>query len=219
MIRRHVSLLVVLVLGALVVPAAAQETGAIRPGSESDCVCPKEGRWIVTNLEGWMQCVGTFGMKRKLKAKDKNRGIIWILEEDCSSLFEEAGERKREDAVMERAEDCEFAGTVRGVEDGVEVGVNMTLTIETDEFITGEAYWNMEGPDGEEGEEGKKSKKDKKRKGGKLGVAMGMSCKAFRPFEVAFEEPLSEEEYPELKERMEKKLEEVLRKGSSGSVD
>ena len=228
MIRRHVSPLVVLVIGALAIPAAAQVTGAIRPGSESDCVCPKEGRWIVTNLEGWMQCVGTFGMKRKLKAKDRNRGIIWILEEDCSSLFEEAGERKREDAVMERAEDCEFAGTVRGVEDGVEVVVNMTLTIENDEFITGEAYWNMEGPDGEEDEEGeegeegkksKKSKKDKKRKGGKLAVATGMSCKAYRPFEVAFEEPLSEEEYPELKERMEKKLEEVLRKGSSGSVD
>ena len=227
MIRRHVSLLVVLVIGALVIPAAAQETEVLRPGSESDCVCPKEGRWMVTNLEGWMQCVGTFGMKRKLKGKDKNKGIIWILEEDCSSIFEEAGERKREDAVMERAEDCEFEGTVRGVEDGVEVVVNMTLAVETDEFITGEAWWNMEGPDGEEGEEdeegkddkkSKKAKKDKK-KGGKLGVAMGMSCKAYRPYEIAFEEPLSDEEYPKLKERMEKKLEEVRRKGSSGSVD
>ena len=64
----------------------------------------------------------------------------------------------------------------------------------------------------------KLAKKDKK-KGGKLGVAMGMSCKAYRPYEIAFEEPLSEEEYPKLKERMEKKLEEVRRKGSSGSVD
>ena len=225
MIRRHVSLLVVLVIGALVVPAKAQETEALRPGSESDCVCPKEGRWMVTNLEGWMQCVGTFGMKRKLKGKGKNRGIIWILEEDCSSIFEEAGERKREDAVMERVEDCEFEGTVRGVEDGIEVVINATLTIETDEFITGEAWWNMEGPDGEDGEDGeddkksKKAKKDKKKKGGKLGVALGMSCKAYRPFEIAFEEPLSEEEYPKLKERMEKKLEKVLRKGSSGSVD
>jgi hypothetical protein len=48
---------------------------------------------------------------------------------------------------------------------------------------------------------------------------MGITCKAYRPFEIAFEEPLSEEEYPELKKRMEKKLEEVRRKGSSGPVD
>jgi hypothetical protein len=218
---QRVALLVIVVVGSAAMPAAAQENESLREPLESDCVCPKEGRWIVTNLEGWMQCVGTFGMKRKLKAKDKNRGIIWILDEDCSSLFEEAGERKREDVVMERVEGCDFEGTVRGVEEGVEVVINGTHTVVSEDFITGEAYWNMEGPDGEEdnegeedieGEEGKKSKKskkDKKRKGGKLGVAMGMSCKAYRPYEIAFEEPLSDEEYPKLKERMEKKLEKV----------
>jgi hypothetical protein len=217
--RRHVSLLVILVVGALVIPAVAQESESLREGSESDCACPKEGRWIVTNLEGWMKCAGTLNLKRKLKAKDRNKGIIWILEEDCSSIFEEAGERKREDAIMERVEGCGFEGTIRGVEDGVEVVINATLTLEGDEFITGEAYWNMEGPDdpegeeAEEGEEGKKGKKGKKGNKGMKGMGgMGITCKAYRPFEIAFEEPLSEEEYPE-------KLEEVRRKGSSGPVD
>jgi hypothetical protein len=213
---QRVALVVIVVIGAAAMPAAAQETESLRQGSKSDCVCPKEGRWIVTNLEGWMQCVGTFGMKRKLKAKDKNRGIIWILDEDCSSLFEEAGERKREDVVMERVEGCEFEGTVRGVEDGIEVVINGTHTVVSEDFITGEAYWNMDAPDdpeGEEGEEGEEGKKDKKGKKGKKGKksmgGIGMSCKAYRPYEIAFEEPLSEEEYPKLKERMEKKLEKV----------
>ena len=165
MIRRHVTLLAILVISAVAVPAAAQETEANREGSDSDCVCPKEGRWIVTNLEGWADCTGPFNMRRKLKGKDKNRGIIWILEEDCSSIFEEAGQRKREDAVMERVEGCGFEGTVRGVEAGVEVVVNGTLTIETDEFITGEAYWNMEVPDDPEGEDGKEGKKRRKTSG------------------------------------------------------
>lgn len=217
---QRVALLVIVAIGAAALPAAAQETESLREGSESDCVCPKEGRWIVTNLEGWMQCVGTFGMKRKLKAKDKNRGIIWILDEDCSSFFLEAGEKKREDLVMERVDGCEFEGWVRGVEEGVEVIINSSFTVVSEDFTTGEAYWNMDLPDEPEGEEGKKGKKDKKSKKSKKGMgSMGMSCKAYRPYEVAFEEPLSEEEYPELKARMEKKLEEVLRKGKSGSVD
>ena len=101
--------------------------------------------------------------------------------------------------------------------------VNGTHTVVSEDFITGEAYWNMDAPDAPddpEGEEGKKAKKGKKDKKGKKGMGgMGVSCNAYRPYEIAFEEPLSEEEYPKLKERMEKKLEEVLRKGKSGSVD
>lgn len=40
----------------------------------------------------------------------------------------------------------------------------------------------------------------------------GMMCEYYRPFEIAFDEPLGKDEYPKLKKRMEKKLEEIRKK-------
>ena len=44
-------------------------------------------------------------MKRKLKGKGRNDGVIWILDEDCSSIFSDADEKNREDVLMERGRD------------------------------------------------------------------------------------------------------------------
>ena len=40
----------------------------------------------------------------------------------------------------------------------------------------------------------------------------GMMCEYYRPFEITFDEPLGKDEYPKLKKRMEKKLEEIRKK-------
>lgn len=46
--------------------------------------------------------------KRKL-GEVKDEGTIWVLENDCSSLFGEASRKKDEDVLMERVENCEYA--------------------------------------------------------------------------------------------------------------
>ena len=76
-------LLFILVTSWFGLPAAGQRADAVDESrSGSECVCPKEGRWNVQNLEGWMDCTGPINPKRKFD-KVKDKGTIWILEEDC----------------------------------------------------------------------------------------------------------------------------------------
>lgn len=80
--RKRVVLLVILVTAWVGLRAEAEQTVVLRKaGSGSDCVCPKEGRWKVQNLEGWMNCTSPLNLKRTLE-KVKDKGTIWILEKD-----------------------------------------------------------------------------------------------------------------------------------------
>ena len=163
--------------------AAAQETYTLRrSASASDCVCPKEGRWNVQNLEGWMDCTGPINLKRKLK-RVKDRGTIWILNEDCSNVFGEASQKKDEDVLMERVADCGYQGSINGEEDGIKMVIEITWALEGEEFIKGEMHSNPS--------------------------LQGMTCEYYRPFEIAFDEELRDDEYAQLKKKMEKKLAKI----------
>jgi hypothetical protein len=181
--RRHVALLVILVTGSVGLSAAAEETDALRKsGSGSDCGCPREGHWKVQNLEGWMDCTGPIDFKRKL-GEVKDEGTIWVLEEDCSSLFGEASRKKDEDVLMERVEGCGYEGTINGEEDGVNMVIEVTWAFEGDEFLKGEMHSNPS--------------------------LQGMMCEYYRPFEMTFDEVIREDEYAKRKKEMEKKLEKI----------
>ena len=179
--RQQFTLLVIVVTVSMGLPAEAQQIVA-RSGSGSDCACPKEGRWKVQNLEGWMDCTGPINFRRTLE-KVKDKGTIWVLEKDCSSLFGEASQKKDEDVLMERAEDCGYEGTINGEEDGVNMVIEVTWALEGDKFIKGEMHSNPS--------------------------LQGMTCEYYRPFEITFDEALSEDEYAKLKKEMEKKLEKI----------
>lgn len=178
--RMAVLFLVVLVAVSVVSSAVAQQADAVREsGDQSACTCPRAGVWRVTNLEGFMEC-NVLGIKRKLKGKGKNDGVVWILGEDCQTIFMEAAEKKREDVLMNRGRDCLFFGVAPGEEEGVQAIFDGAYNVESEEFITGEFYLEMGG--------------------------MGTDCKGYRPFEIEFLEPLSEKDYPKLEKKMEKKL-------------
>jgi len=147
--------------------------------SESACACPRPGVWRVTNLDGWMEC-NVLGIKRKLKGADKNDGAIWILNDDCSTIFSEAYEKEREDVLMDRGRECLFFGVAPGEEDGAEVMFDGAYKLETAEFITGEYYMEMS--------------------------SLGADCSGYRPFEIEFLEPLSEKNYAKLEKKMQKAL-------------
>ena len=190
--RRRVALLVTLVMTSAGLPAAAQQTHAVgRSGSGSDCVCPKEGRWNAQNLEGWMDCTGPMNLKRKLR-KVKDKGTIWVLEKDCSSIFSEASKKKDEDVVMERVEGCGYEGRINGEEDGVKMVIEVAWALEGDEVIKGEMH----------------SKPS----------LQGMTCEYYRPFKITFDEALREDEYAQLKKKMEKKLDKIRRKEREGTA-
>lgn len=137
------------------------------------------------NLEGWMDCTGPINFKRKLK-EVKDEGTIWILDKDCSSLFGEASSKRDEDVLMKRVEDCRYEGTINGEEDGVNMVIEVTWVIESEERIRGEMHSNPS--------------------------LQGMMCEYYRPFVITFEEPIPEKEYQKLREKMEKKLKKIREK-------
>lgn len=127
-----------------------------------------------------MEC-SAFGIKRKDKRADKNDGAIWILNDDCSTIFSEAYEKQREDVIMDRGRDCLFFGTAPGEKDGTKVIFDGAYKVETEEFITGEYHMEMS--------------------------TMGMECTAFSPFKIEFLKPLKEKDYAKLEKTMQKELE------------
>lgn len=157
-------------------------TLSARPVEASECTCPKEGHWKVQNLEGYMNCTGPFNIKKKLKPV-KDKGTIWVLENDCSSVFGEASRKKDEDALMERADDCEFEGIIEDEQEDVNMEILVTWELDGDTFIAGEMTSETS--------------------------QMGITCDYYRPFEIRFDKALTEKEYAKLKPKMEKKLKKV----------
>ena len=163
---------------------AAEETEKPRESeSPASCTCPKEGDWKVQNLEGWMNCTGPINVKRKMK-EVKDEGTIWILgEESCSSLFGEASQKKDEDVIMEKTDACTYSGAINGEEDGVKMVIDVLWTLEGDDLIKGEMH----------------SKPS----------FQGMFCEYYRPFEITFDKPISEEAYEKRRKKMQKKLDKI----------
>ena len=161
---------------------ACEATPTTGRASASACACPRAGVWRVKNLDGWMEC-NVLGIKRALKGAGKNDGAIWILNDDCSTIFAEAYEKEREDVLLDRGRDCLFFGVTPGEEDGAEVLFDGAYKIENEEFITGEYYMEMS--------------------------SMAADCSGYRPFEIEFLEPLSEKDYAKLEKKMQKQLDEV----------
>jgi len=129
-----------------------------------------------------MECQ-PFGIKRKDKRADKNDGAIWILNDDCSTIFSEAYEKQREDVLMDRGRDCLFFGTAPGEEDGAEVIFDGAYKVETEVFITGEYHMEM--------------------------GSAGIQCTGYSPFQIDFLRPLSEKDYAKLEKTMQKELEKA----------
>ena len=154
-------------------------------GAQSACTCPKAGVWRVKNLDGWMEC-NVLGIKRTLKGAGKNDGAIWILNDDCSTIFSEAYEKERENVIMDRGRDCLFFGVAPGQEEGAEVIFDGAYKVETEEFITGEYFMEMS--------------------------SIGADCSGYRPFEIEFLEPLSEKDYAKLEKKMQKQLQKAREK-------
>ena len=163
--------------------AFAQDAAKVRSSTATDqCACPKEGEWKAQNLEGWMNCTGPLNIKRTLR-EVKDEGTIWILEDDCSRVFGEASRKKDEDILLERTEDCGFAGTINGEEDGVNMSIDVVWTLDGEEFIGGEMHAEPS--------------------------LQGMMCEYFRPYEITYEKPIDAEDYDKRREAMLKKLEKI----------
>lgn len=136
----------------------------------------------MTNLDGHMEC-NVLNIKRKLKGKGKNDGTIWVLNESCSTTFLEAGEKDRENVIMERGRDCLYFGFAPGEEQGAKALFDGAYELETEERITGEFYLEMS--------------------------SMGTDCSGYRPFEMEYVEPLNEKKYAKLEKKMQEKLQEA----------
>ena len=131
-----------------------------------------------------MECQ-PFNIKRKDKREDKNDGAIWILNDDCSTIFSEAYEKHREDVLMDRGRDCLFFGTAPGEQDGAQAMFDGVYKVETEESIVGEYHLEMS--------------------------AAGIQCTGFTPFRIDFLRPLAEKDYAKLEKTMQKELEKAYK--------
>jgi hypothetical protein len=129
-----------------------------------------------------MEC-SALGIRQPLRGADRNDGAIWILDDNCSTIFSEAYEKDSEDVIMTRGRECLFFGTAPGEEEGAEVIFDGAYRLENSQFITGEFYLEMTGA--------------------------GLDCSGYRPFEINFLEPLDEDDYAELEETMQEQLDEA----------
>ena len=128
-----------------------------------------------------MSC-NVLGIKRKLKGAARNNGAIWILNDDCSTIFSEAYKKGREDVLMDRGRECLFFGVAPGEEEGAEVMFDGAYKLENEEFITGEFYWKC--------------------------PALEPTAR-LPPFRDRILEPLSEKDYAKLEKKMQKALEKA----------
>jgi len=159
---------------------APQVTAFTKRATSNDCACPKAGMWKAQNLEGWMKCTGPVNISQKLDPV-KDRGTIWILDEQCDSIFSEASRKQDEDILMERDPDsCKFTGVVSGQTNGVTMVIDVFWPDAGETFIKGDMH----------------SKPN----------FQGMTCEYYRPYEITFEDGLTEAEIAERKPKMLKKL-------------
>ena len=164
-------------------PCESEPVAEVRESAASSaCTCPRSGVWRVTNLDGYMECKA-LGVRRTLTGADKNDGAIWILNDDCSTIFSEAYEKGSADVIMDRGRECLYFGTAPGEEDGAKVIFDGAYKLENPESITGEYYMAMSGS--------------------------GLECSGYRPFEINFVEPLNEKNYAKLEKDMQKQLAEA----------
>jgi hypothetical protein len=122
-------------VAATTLPARAQESNSLSSGSDSltlrsdglgsgsECTFPKEGRWNVQNLEGSMDCKGAVALSKKL-GPVRDDGVIFVMEDDCSSLFGDSMTKSEEDVLMTRPEGCGYEGTIEGTHDGITMGLH-----------------------------------------------------------------------------------------------
>lgn len=150
--------------------------------SDAACSCPKQGHWKVQNLEGWMNCTGPIDFKRKL-SEVKDKGTIWVLDEECNDVFGEASQKRDEDVLMLKTGPCTYEGNVNGDEDGVKMVIEIIWKFTGDDFIEGEMHSNPS--------------------------LQGMMCEYFRPFEMRYDKEIAADEYDKRKKKMEKKLKKV----------
>ncbi len=157
-----------------------RKVGGRRTGA--DCLCPEEGRWNVQNLEGSMDCRGAFALNRKLEPV-RDSGIILVVRDDCSQLFGDSATKKEEDTLMTRGGDCRYTGVFEDEEGNVDMVIDVVWTIESRERITGEMSSSTS--------------------------QMGITCDYYRPFELTFDEPLSDKEYEKWEQRIRKKIDRM----------
>ena len=103
------------------------------------------------------------------------------MEDDCSRLFGDSTTKKEEDVLMTRVDGCGYSGTIDGEEEGIDMVIDVVWTIENQERITGEMSSSTS--------------------------QMGITCDLYRPFELTFDEALSENDYQKWEKRIIKKME------------
>lgn len=126
-----------------------------------------------------MNCTGPVNLKRKLK-EVKDKGTIWVLDENCTSLFGEAGNKNNEDILLHRQEDCSYSGVINGEEDGVSMVIDISWEVQDEGFIVGQMHSEPS--------------------------LQGMMCEYHRPYELGFDRQIDDDEYAKLRKKMEKKL-------------
>jgi hypothetical protein len=103
--------------------------------SAQTCVCPKEGKWSVTNHPGSMVCTGVVSMTTPLKPSTGS-GTLKVLD-GCSKIIASGLSEKEATIEMRAADGCGYQGSVGGAQDGIPMTIEFTWDVHDSERISG----------------------------------------------------------------------------------
>lgn len=106
--------------------------------SAAPCICPKEGRWNVSNHTGSMVCTGTMSMTVPLKASSGSGTLD--VRDGCSTIIASGMSEEEATIEMHAVDGCGFAGSVGGSQDGISMIIHFTWDVLDSERITGELH-------------------------------------------------------------------------------
>lgn len=103
--------------------------------SAGSCVCPKEGKWTVTNHPGTMVCTGAMTMSVPLQPSTGSGTLE--TRDGCATVVAKGVAEDEATLEMHATDGCAYRGSVGGSQDGIPMTIEFTWNVADDERVTG----------------------------------------------------------------------------------
>lgn len=103
--------------------------------SAGSCICPTEGRWVIDNHAGSMNCQGPVPISMPLRPVTV-RGTLDIRD-NCATIYTEGMDEGMASITFHRTPSCGYRGVVNQEQGGIPMEIVFTWTVENEDWITG----------------------------------------------------------------------------------
>lgn len=104
--------------------------------SAATCICPKEGRWNVTNHAGSMVCTGVVSLTTPLTPSTGSGKLE--TRDGCSTIIATGLSEDEATITMRATDDCRYKGSVGGSQDGIPMTIEFAWEVHDSERVSGD---------------------------------------------------------------------------------